>query len=211
MRDYHHAKAMAHTLREALVAKSLTLSHSESLELIAQVLGFRDWNVLSAKIETEEQNVSKPDAPPPPKQAAGTLFCSFCGKSQHEVSKLIAGPSVFICDACVSLCDDIILDNDSTFALVTAETLRAKSTEELFLLKAKVSRGLTSARRVLELIRALSKADGTQPAPADNPQAKFFLRKTADEQKAYSSEAESRIAVMERAMSAITDALRQRG
>ena len=43
------------------------------------------------------------------------LYCSFCGKSQHEVRKLIAGPSVFICDECVALCNDIIeeeaLDN----------------------------------------------------------------------------------------------------
>ncbi|MBS4098246.1 MAG: ATP-dependent Clp protease ATP-binding subunit ClpX [Sulfuricella sp.] len=38
------------------------------------------------------------------------LYCSFCGKSQHEVRKLIAGPSVFICDECVSLCNDIIRD-----------------------------------------------------------------------------------------------------
>ena len=36
------------------------------------------------------------------------LYCSFCGKSQNEVRKLIAGPSVFICDECVDLCNDII-------------------------------------------------------------------------------------------------------
>ena len=43
------------------------------------------------------------------KQDAGKLlYCSFCGKSQHEVRKLIAGPSVFICDECVDLCNDII-------------------------------------------------------------------------------------------------------
>ena len=36
------------------------------------------------------------------------LYCSFCGKSQHEVRKLIAGPTVFICDECVELCMDII-------------------------------------------------------------------------------------------------------
>ena len=36
------------------------------------------------------------------------LYCSFCGKSQHEVRKLIAGPSVFICDECIELCNDII-------------------------------------------------------------------------------------------------------
>jgi len=39
-----------------------------------------------------------------------TLYCSFCGKSQHEVKKLIAGPSVFICDECINLCNDIIRD-----------------------------------------------------------------------------------------------------
>jgi ATP-dependent Clp protease ATP-binding subunit ClpX len=40
-----------------------------------------------------------------------TLYCSFCGKSQHEVKKLIAGPSIFICDECIELCSDIIKDN----------------------------------------------------------------------------------------------------
>jgi len=39
-----------------------------------------------------------------------TLFCSFCGKSQHEVKKLIAGPSVFVCDECIDLCNEIIRD-----------------------------------------------------------------------------------------------------
>jgi len=38
------------------------------------------------------------------------LYCSFCGKSQHEVRKLIAGPTVFICDECVELCNGIIRD-----------------------------------------------------------------------------------------------------
>tara|TARA_B100000886_G_scaffold254559_1_gene180114 strand:+ start:27572 stop:28831 length:1260 start_codon:yes stop_codon:yes gene_type:complete len=42
------------------------------------------------------------------KEAKNTLYCSFCGKSQHEVRKLIAGPTVFICDECVELCMDII-------------------------------------------------------------------------------------------------------
>ncbi|MCY3875498.1 MAG: ATP-dependent Clp protease ATP-binding subunit ClpX [Rhodobacteraceae bacterium] len=42
------------------------------------------------------------------KNSGNTLYCSFCGKSQHEVRKLIAGPTVFICDECVELCMDII-------------------------------------------------------------------------------------------------------
>jgi len=53
------------------------------------------------------------------KKASGEkpLYCSFCGKSQHEVRKLIAGPSVFICDECIELCNDIVRDevqSDST-------------------------------------------------------------------------------------------------
>ncbi len=43
-----------------------------------------------------------------------TLFCSFCGKSQHEVRKLIAGPTVFICDECVELCMDIIREGNTS-------------------------------------------------------------------------------------------------
>src|SRR5277367_4269287 len=42
------------------------------------------------------------------------LYCSFCGKSQHEVRKLIAGPSVFICDECIELCNDIIREETAT-------------------------------------------------------------------------------------------------
>ena len=46
-----------------------------------------------------------------------TLYCSFCGKSQHEVRKLIAGPTVFICDECVELCMDIIREETKSAAL----------------------------------------------------------------------------------------------
>jgi ATP-dependent Clp protease ATP-binding subunit ClpX len=48
-----------------------------------------------------------------------SLYCSFCGKSQHEVKKLIAGPSVFICDECIDLCNDIIRDELPGNALTT--------------------------------------------------------------------------------------------
>ena len=48
------------------------------------------------------------DNPTKDQDSGKLLYCSFCGKSQHEVRKLIAGPSVFICDECVELCNDII-------------------------------------------------------------------------------------------------------
>ena len=50
-----------------------------------------------------------------------TLYCSFCGKSQHEVRKLIAGPTVFICDECVELCMDIIREETKATGLKTSE------------------------------------------------------------------------------------------
>jgi ATP-dependent Clp protease ATP-binding subunit ClpX len=50
-----------------------------------------------------------------------TLYCSFCGKSQHEVRKLIAGPNVFICNECVELCMDIIREEDKTQLVQTED------------------------------------------------------------------------------------------
>jgi ATP-dependent Lon protease len=56
MRDFRDAKAMAQTLRDALKQKSVSLTQSESPELIAKILGFRDWNVLSATIQSEPED-----------------------------------------------------------------------------------------------------------------------------------------------------------
>ena len=55
------------------------------------------------------------------KESKNTLYCSFCGKSQHEVRKLIAGPTVFICDECVELCMDIIREETKSSTLKTSE------------------------------------------------------------------------------------------
>jgi ATP-dependent Lon protease len=70
MRDFRDAKAMAQTLREALNAKSVSIPHSESQELIAKILGFRDWNVLAARIQASqptatESRTSVPASVPP--------------------------------------------------------------------------------------------------------------------------------------------------
>jgi len=53
--------------------------------------------------------------------AKNTLYCSFCGKSQHEVRKLIAGPTVFICDECVELCMDIIREEHKSSLVKSGE------------------------------------------------------------------------------------------
>jgi ATP-dependent Lon protease len=55
MRDYRDAKAMAQTLRDVLADRAVSLTHSESLELVARILGFRDWHVLSARIQSQAQ------------------------------------------------------------------------------------------------------------------------------------------------------------
>ena len=59
------------------------------------------------------------------------LFCSFCGKNQNEVKKLIAGPSVYICDECVSLCNDIIKEDLESKEAENSETKKLPIPEEL--------------------------------------------------------------------------------
>jgi hypothetical protein len=137
MRDFRDAKAMAHALHGALRARSFETTYGECLDLIATAFGYEGWNVLSAKIQSAK----------PPSERAGppagaldpavpkTLYCSFCGKSQHDVRKLIAGPSVYICDECVDLCNDVVDDSENDaelFRLMQGdESARALSTAEL--------------------------------------------------------------------------------
>ena len=59
------------------------------------------------------------------------LYCSFCGKSQHEVRKLIAGPSVFICDECVDLCNEIIREETTTDSAQQASSANFPSPQEI--------------------------------------------------------------------------------
>jgi ClpX C4-type zinc finger/Glyoxalase superfamily protein len=130
MRDFRDAKVMAHSLRDALKAKAVAITHSESLELIAKAFGYDNWNVLSARIGTVQPGsgaVAGPQGPAP----EVVLYCSFCGKSQHHVNKLIAGPAVFICDECVDVCIDII--DEQLLRLVEGDeaAARAMSTDRL--------------------------------------------------------------------------------
>ena len=73
MRDFRDAKAMAQTLREALNAKSVSLTHSESLELTAKILGFHDWNVLAAKIQSGSPKASPDGIEHPAKSARAEI------------------------------------------------------------------------------------------------------------------------------------------
>ena len=60
MRDFRDAKAMAQTLRESLTTKAVTISHSESLELVSRMLGVADWNTLSAMLQAERRDTVAP-------------------------------------------------------------------------------------------------------------------------------------------------------
>ena len=130
MRDFRDAKVMAHSLRDALKAKALEITHSESLELIAKTFGYENWNILPAKIDTAQPRSGSTvgqQSPTPP----AVLYCSFCGKTQHEVKSLVAGPHVFICDECIDVCGDIIDEQLLRLIEGDEESARTMSTERL--------------------------------------------------------------------------------
>ena len=78
-----------------------------------------------------------------------TLYCSFCGKSQHEVKKLIAGPTVFICDECVELCMDIIKEESKNYDEKSADTV--PSPEEIYSVLEDYVIGQQRAKKVLSV------------------------------------------------------------
>jgi hypothetical protein len=86
MRDFRDAKAMARTLRSALAAKGLKISNSDSLELIAQAFGLRDWNTLSATLQSalaEPAKAAEPTTPPPIEGAVRPLRSEPIGFSRN--------------------------------------------------------------------------------------------------------------------------------
>src|SRR5437868_2737170 len=79
------------------------------------------------------------------------LYCSFCGKSQHEVKKLIAGPSVFICDECIDLCNDIIRDETSSVETVAGAKSDLPTPHEIAELLDQYVIGQQTAKRILSV------------------------------------------------------------
>jgi hypothetical protein len=195
MRDFRDAKAMARTLRDALKAKAVETTHSECLELIAKAFGYESWNILAAKVEAAQSGTLDAavlsTAGTVVSEANSTLHCSFCGKSQHEVRQLIAGPTVFICDECVGLCNGII-ENEEVLDFFTADDEHAaladahgKPAEELVsdVLRAKK---YTERWRfaLVQIKRKLSMRDSEVPAEGDvlaSPAFAYLKSKTRDE------------------------------
>ena len=83
------------------------------------------------------------------KTSKNTLFCSFCGKSQHEVRKLIAGPTVFICDECVELCMDIIKEENKTIS--STKNGSVETPKELYRLLNEYVIGQEDAKKILSV------------------------------------------------------------
>ena len=83
------------------------------------------------------------------KNTKTTLFCSFCGKSQHEVRKLIAGPTVFICDECVELCMDIIKEENK--GIKTTKNSNVETPKELYRLLNEYVIGQEGAKKILSV------------------------------------------------------------
>jgi hypothetical protein len=107
--------------------------------------------------EAKRMELAPERTPSPPKEQKGakkpkqTLCCSFCGKSQKEVKKLIAGPTVYICDECIGLCNDIIaeeLDRTETAAAPRVTVPQNALSPIAGILK----RGLLAATRILDVL-----------------------------------------------------------
>jgi len=213
MRDFRDAKVMAHSLRDGLKAKAVEITHSESLELIARVFGCDNWNVLSAKIGTCQPG-SGPTAGPQPPAPQQVLYCSFCGKSQHEVTKLIAGPAVFICDECVDVCIDII--DDQLLRLVEGDeaAARAMSTDRLLHYVEHAKKGELRNRLVLHRIDRMLELRRSDVALDDDTLTSLNLMhlrsKTMDELLSMQSFSQGQLKRYEQAVSTATPVLNER-
>jgi Glyoxalase superfamily protein/ClpX C4-type zinc finger len=122
-----NAKTMAKSLRNSLVDRNVSLSHSTCLEIVARQFGFADWNTLSAKLPAQGgieiplgEVATYPETDGTSQMTRTTepwSTCSFCGKSRHEVRSLVGGcggweafrasrgperSNVFICDECAT-------------------------------------------------------------------------------------------------------------
>ena len=237
MRDFRDAKAMAHGLRDALKSRAVETSHSDCLELIAKAFGYDNWNILSAKIEAARPRAGEEPAPSPAgarepatpdPAAAGTLYCSFCRKSQHVVKKLIAGPSVYICDECVELCMDIIREEGEyrVFRLLKeggdsagSASARAASKEELADYVTRGRKGVERTRLTLHGIRrSLAMREGENPGSDDIPDPPELARllaqlkdKPREDLAALEQEAKVVLRQYEQELQVATAALAERG
>jgi hypothetical protein len=213
MRDFRDAKVMAHSLRDALKAKAMEITHSESLELIAKTFGYENWNILSAKIDTAQPRSGSTAGHQGPAPQA-VLYCSFCGKTQHEVKALVAGPTVFICDECIDVCSDII--DEQLLRLIEGDeaSARAMSTERLSHYVDHAGKGEQRNRLVLRRIeRMLAIRRNAEPVDDDILASSGIIHlknKTIDELLAHQKIPQDQLKRYEQALRTATPVLNER-
>jgi ClpX C4-type zinc finger protein len=152
-----------------------------------------------------------------------TLYCSFCGKSQHDVRALIAGPTVFICDECVGICDDILEDReilnlieadeesgDQAYPAASAH-LRAKSTAEVTYCVERCRRGAERSRTELQTIRRMIAMRDGEPPTADDAAPLWLKGKTREDLVAGESRHERMLKRYEVALRMAAGVLEARG
>jgi len=87
----------------------------------------------------------------PEQSAEKVLYCSFCGKSQHEIHKLIAGPSVFVCNECVELCNEIIREEEEKTERGTASAMRSPKPGDIRKILDDYVVGQSQAKKILSV------------------------------------------------------------
>jgi ClpX C4-type zinc finger/Glyoxalase superfamily protein len=212
MRDFRDAKAMAHSLRDALKAKAIQTTHSESLELIAKAFGYDNWNILSARIDAQLPGATAGAQNQTPQEKL--LYCSFCGKSQHEVHKLIAGPAVYICDECVDLCVDIV--DEQLLRLIEGDekSARAMSTERLQHYLEHAAKGAQRNRLALQRIEAMlarkESASAIDDSTLQSPSFAQLRSKTPDELRVMQKHSQDQLKRYEQAVRTATPIINER-
>jgi ClpX C4-type zinc finger/Glyoxalase superfamily protein len=213
MRDFRDAKAMARSLRDALSAKAVQTTHSESLELIAKAFGYANWNILSAKIDAARPHSGPAGSSQNPVSQAKLLYCSFCGKNQDEVDKLVAGPAVFICDECIDLCTDIV--DEQLLRLIEGDEAgaRAMSTERLQHYVLHAGNGAQRNRLALQRIESVLALRANAPAGDGGISPSFaqLKNKTPDELRAMQAYAQAQLKRYEQALRTATVIVNERG
>jgi len=208
MRDFRDAKAMARSLRDALSAKAVQTTHSESLELIAKAFGYDNWNILSAKIDTARPPSEWPGKLRDSASQAKLLYCSFCGKNQDEVAKLVAGPAVFICDECIDLCTDIV--DEQLLQLIEGDEAgaRAMSTDRLryYLEHAKkgAERNRLALQRIERVLASRENRSATDSEISLSPSFAQLKNKTPDELRTMQAYAQAQLKSYEQALRTAT-------
>ena len=204
MRDFRDAKLMARSLDEALKLKSIALTHSESLELIAAIFGVDNWNVLSAQIKAAEEPGAK------------ALHCTFCKKSSDEIEALVAGPGVYICDKCIALCSNTLEEQSIAKMLrnadpvsATLDHFRDRSTEQIISYQRDAQHRLSSTRTAIRAVESLL-GDAFQQQPVPGPLYEFFRTKSKKDLVAAKKQLESNLDKTETTLRAVDDVLKAR-